>query len=115
MSSIFSFLGYAIGAIVFVIVVFITFSLLGRYVFNKTRVNKWIILAAAIITFVATFFIPDFNPIGSIAIQAVLMYICVISILWFIDINKNGYPRIKKEKKIVIKSKAKPNRAKKNN
>ena len=115
MSNILSVLGYILGAIVFAIVVFVTFSLLGRYVFNKTRVNKWAILAVAIITFIITFFIPDFNPIGSLAIQVVLMYICVISILWFIDVNKNGYPKIKKEKKIVIKSKAKPNRAKKNN
>lgn len=114
MSSVLSFLGYIIGAIVFVIVVFITFSLLGRYVFNKVRVNKWIILAVAIISFIATFFIPDFNFVVALAIQVILIYICVISILWFIDVNKNGYPRLKKEKKIVIKSKAKPNRAKKN-
>lgn len=115
MSNILSFFGYIIGAIVFAIVVFVTFSLLGRYVFNKIRINKWIILATAIIAFIITFFIPDFNAIGSLAIQVVLIYICVISILWFIDVNKNGYPKIKKEKKIVIKSKAKPNRAKKKN
>ena len=70
--------------ILLAVVIFGGFSLLSRFVFNKVKINKWIILAATIL------------------------------FLWFLDILRNGYPKLKKEKKVVIKPKAKPNRVKHN-
>lgn len=40
--------------------------------------------------------------------------VATILFLWFLDILRNGYPKLKKEKKVVIKPKAKPNRVKHN-
>ncbi|MPQ44694.1 hypothetical protein [Clostridium tarantellae] len=94
-------------AIIFSIAVIGSYALLGRYVFNKVKVNKWIILTISVISFIISFF---FN-IGLI-LKMVLLGIFVISILWFLDVNKNGYPKPKKDKKVVIKPKAKPNRVK---
>lgn len=91
------------------VLIFGGYTVLGRYVFNKVRVNKWIILAAAIIIFV----IPMFIPMNQ-WIVLIISSIAAVLFLWFLDIVKNGYPRIKKEKKIVIKPKAKPNRVKHN-
>ena len=88
--------------ILLAVVIFGGFSLLSRFVFNKVKINKWIILAAAT-------FIP-MNQWIVLAISAV----ATILFLWFLDILRNGYPKLKKEKKVVIKPKAKPNRVKHN-
>lgn len=96
--------------ILLAVVIFGGFSLLSRYVFNRVRVNKWIILAAAIIIFIIPMLIP-MNQWIMLAISAV----ATILFFWFLDILRNGYPKLKKEKKVVIKPKAKPNRVKHNN
>lgn len=92
------------------VLIFGGYSVLSRFVFNKVRVNKWIILAVAIIIFLIPMFIP-MNQWFVIIISGV----ATILFLWFLDIVRNGYPKIKKEKKVVIKPKAKPNRVKHNN
>ncbi|WP_300350255.1 hypothetical protein [Clostridium sp.] len=96
--------------ILVVVLVFGGFSLLSRYVFNRVRVNKWIILAAAIIIFL----IPMFVPMNT-WIMLIVSAISVMLLFWFFDVQRNGYPKVKKDKKIVIKPKAKPNRVKHNN
>ena len=96
--------------ILVVVLVFGGFSLLSRYVFNRVRVNKWIILALAIIIFL----IPMFINLGS-WISLIVSAIAVILLFWFFDVQRNGYPKFKKDKKVVIKPKAKPNRVKHNN
>ena len=95
--------------ILLAVVIFGGFSLLSRFVFNRVKINKWIILVAAIIIFLIPMFIP-MNQWIMLAISAV----ATILFLWFLDILRNGYPKLKKEKKVVIKPKAKPNRVKNN-
>lgn len=107
-------LKFILTTIIFAVVIFGGFSLLSRYVFNRVRVNKWVILTAAIVSFVIPLIVPMFVPMN-FYVQMVFSGIFVILILWFLDVNRNGYPRYKKEKKVVIKSKAKPNRAKQAN
>lgn len=73
---------------------------LGRkFIFSKIKVSKYIILTLAIIAFIA-----------SIALNIFFILVSVLFFVWFLDIQQNG--QIKKEKKINIKPKAKPNRVK---
>lgn len=99
-----------ISILYFVVMLAIVFGLyiLGKeYVFNKVRVNKYIPLAVAIILLI----IQMLGVIKISWIGIILTPITVVAFLWFLDIQQTGGAR-KAEKKIVIKSKAKPNRAK---
>lgn len=100
---------FILQIILLAVVIFGGFSVLSRYVFNKVKVNKWIILAAAIIIFL----IPMFIPMNQ-WIMLIISAAATILFLWFLDIIRNGYPKLKKDKKVVIKPKAKPNRVKHN-
>ena len=86
--------------------------LLKKFVFTKVCVNKYIPLAIAIILFGAQFVmrgkLPFWGGTG-LSIGAILFF------FWFWDIQQTGGPKLKKEKKIVMKPKAKPNRVKNNN
>lgn len=84
------------------------YVLCKKYVFSKVRINKWIPLTIAIVLFVAQIFLGAINKYFTIGISI----FAVIFFLWFMDIMQTGGPK-KKEKQIVIKSKAKPNRVKK--
>jgi hypothetical protein len=90
------------------------YVLCKKYVFSKVRINKWIPLAIAIVLFVAQIFLGSIEAFQSINKYAtiVISIFAVIFFLWFMDIMQTGGPK-KKEKQIVIKPKAKPNRAKK--
>lgn len=100
---------FILQIILLAVVILGGFSVLSRYVFNKVKVNKWIILAASIIIFL----IPMFIPMNQ-WIMLIISAVATILFLWFLDIIRNGYPKLKKEKKVVIKPKAKPNRVKHN-
>lgn len=81
---------------------------LGRkYVFSKVRINKWIPLAISLVLFAVQFFIKTTNMYISIGLTLVIVWF----FLWFMDIQTTGGPK-KKEKKIEIRPKAKPNRVK---
>lgn len=86
--------------------------LLKKYVFSKVRINKYIPLAIAIILFALQFAMKNNLPFWggtALSMGAILFF------FWFIDINQTGGPKAaKKEKKIVMKPKAKPNRVKNN-
>jgi general stress protein CsbA len=84
------------------------YVLCKKYVFTKVRINKWIPLAIAIVLFAAQIFFGAMNRSFTIVISI----FAVIFFLWFMDIMQTGGPK-KKEKQIVIKPKAKPNRVKK--
>ena len=84
------------------------FMLAKKFIFNKVRINKFIPLAVAVVFFVVQIFYKTDN----IYISAGLTFVTVISFLWFWDIQQTGGPKLNKEKKIVIKPKAKPNRIK---
>lgn len=90
-------------------VILVVNALCKKFIFNKVRVNKWIPLGIAIGLFVIQVFIGKVN----IYVSSVLSIFVVLFFLWFMDIIQTGGPK-KKEKQIMIKSKAKPNRVKKN-
>lgn len=83
------------------------FTLGRKYVFSKVRINKWIPLAISIVLFVLQFFFGKQNPWISMVFTLVVVWF----FMWFIDIQSTGGPK-KKEKKIEIRPKAKPNRVK---
>ncbi|MBP1888842.1 FlaA1/EpsC-like NDP-sugar epimerase [Clostridium moniliforme] len=92
--------------IIMLAIIFGLYILCKKYVFTKIRINKFIPLAIAIILLVI-------QMTGIVKIQWVSLImtpIIVVLFLWFLDIQQTGGPKV--EKKIVIKSKAKPNRAK---
>ncbi|WP_300382870.1 hypothetical protein [Clostridium sp.] len=102
------------GIIITILYILVTIVLmvglltLGRkYVFNKVRVNKWIILSITIVLFAAQFFIKIQNMWLNMAFSLVIVWF----FLWFMDIQSTGGPK-KKEKKMEIRPKAKPNRVK---
>ena len=87
-------------------------SFLGRkYVFSKVRINKFIPLAIAIILLVVQMFLPSIVSWGSNIIVVTITILTVTFFMWFLEIQATGGPK-KKEKEIVIRPKAKPNRVK---
>lgn len=83
------------------------FTLGRKYVFSRVRINKWIPLAISLVLFLAQFFIKSNNMWINMALSLVIVWF----FLWFFDIQSTGGPK-KKEKKIEIRPKAKPNRVK---
>lgn len=83
--------------------------ILGRkYVFSKVRINKFIPLGIAIALFILQIVIPMILGKNILWVSFILT---VTFFLWFMDIQTTGGPK-KKEKKIEIRPKAKPNRVK---
>lgn len=85
--------------------------LLKKFIFSKIVINKYIPLTISIIFLLLQFFFKTQN----IIVSSALTIIAVAFFAWFWDINSSGGNKIQKEKKIVIKSKPKPNRAKHRN
>lgn len=92
-----------------IVVILAVYGVCRRFVFSKIRINKWIPLSIAIVLFIVQVFLGA----GNVYINTGLMGLIVLFFLWFMEIIQKGGPK-KKEKQIVIKSKAKPNRVKKN-
>ncbi|EKQ53839.1 MULTISPECIES: hypothetical protein [unclassified Clostridium] len=84
-----------------------------KYVFNKLRVSKWIPLSIGVILFVIQYVLQYIMNIVNIYVTGGLTILAVLFFLWFMEIMQTGGPK-RKEKQIVIKPKAKPNRVKKN-
>lgn len=98
----------------FVLLLVIVFGImfLGRkYVFSKVRINKYIPLGIAIVTLILQFVIPVIIGNNIFLVSFLLPILTVAFFLWFLDIQATGGPK-KKEKKIEIRPKAKPNRVK---
>lgn len=93
--------------VIMLAVMIVAYSLCRKYVFTKVRVNKWIPLAIAIILFIVQLTVGNTNKYLNMG----LSIFTVLFFLWFMDILQTGGPK-KKEKQIVIKPKAKPNRVK---
>jgi len=89
-------------------IIVVAYLLCKKYIFGKVRIIKWIPLSISIILFAAQILLGQTNKYLSsgLSIFAVLFF------LWFMEIMQTGGPK-KKEKQIVIKPKAKPNRVKK--
>lgn len=103
------------------IIMLVVYNLLKTYVLSKIKVNKWIVLAAAIVLFIAPVLI--WRDMPGYVRNYVLPGIFVVLFLWFMDlsgfikkrnVSKTNYTTAssKKDNKkdIVIRPKAKPNR-----
>lgn len=121
------FLQYFGIILLFSIIVFIIYQGLKKFVFDKIKINKWIVLAIGLILFMLP---PLFFPqMPMIVTNFVLPGGFVIFFLWFLDLTgfmkkveskaeKTTYNTLSKRKKkkddIQIRPKAKPNRVKNN-
>ena len=90
-----------------VAIMFLSFTLGRKYIFSKVRINKWIPLAIAIVLFILQIIVKSQNQLVSMAFTISTVWF----FMWFLDIQSTGGPK-QKEKKIEIRPKAKPNRAK---
>jgi hypothetical protein len=117
--------------LLFAAVVLVVYNLLKVYVLSKVKINKWIVFAIAVIVLI----LPNLlaGPLG-LNIQNNLLWvygpssIFIILFLWFVDLsgwnNRRGrsstsaptvgFGKKDKKKDVVIRPKAKPNRAKNN-
>lgn len=111
---------FIVSILVFALGVLLIYNLLKPLVFEKIKVNKWLILALAIIEFVVPVLVWPTMPV--IVEKYVIPGVFVLLFLWFMDLSgyiKKAQPastsQYKKKKKdnIVIRPKAKPNRVKK--
>lgn len=82
------------------------FTLGRKFVYSKVKINKFIPLGIAVAILVIQFLLKG-NAIVNFVLTLVILYF----FLWFMDIQATGGPKAK-EKEIVIKPKAKPNRVK---
>ena len=85
-----------------------TYVLCKKFIFSKVKINKWIPLSIAIVLFIVQVLLGTTHKYFSYVVSV----FSVSFFLWFMDIIQTGGPK-KKEKQIVIKPKAKPNRVKK--
>lgn len=95
--------------VVMLIIILALYAACRLYVFSKIRINKWIPLSISVVLFCSQLFFKGINGY----LNAVITVATVLFLLWFMEIQQTGGPK-KKEKKIVIKPKAKPNRVKNN-
>lgn len=98
----------------FVFLVAIVFGIMflgNKYLFSKVRINKYIPLGIAIATLVLQMFMPVILGKNILWVSFLLTIITLTFFIWFMNIQTTGGPK-KKEKKIEIRPKAKPNRVK---
>lgn len=93
--------------LVTIVIMYFLFTLGRKHVFSKVRINKWIPLGISVALFVLQVMFKTNNPWITMAFSLVIVWF----FMWFIDIQATGGPKAK-EKKIEIRPKAKPNRAK---
>ena len=89
-------------------VIVVAYVLAKKYIFGKVRIIKWIPLSISIVLFAAQIFLGQTNKY----LSSGLSVFAVLFFLWFMDIMQTGGPK-KRDKQIIIKPKAKPNRVKK--
>lgn len=95
--------------IIFSVIMLIAYNLLNIFVFSKLKVNKWIILGAAVLVF----FLPAIlgvNLQGNLIASIIQSGLFVILFLWFMEISGFKARKRDKKEKIIIRPKAKPNR-----
>jgi hypothetical protein len=104
-----------------VVVVLIAYNFLKIYLFDKIKINKWVVLAMAIIVFLLpNFFLSDASMLNNWW-QYIYSGVFVILFMWFMDLaglNKRMQSRTtvsNNGKNSVIRTKAKPTRLKNSN
>lgn len=104
--------------LVLVIVILIVYNFMKVYLLDKVKINKWIVLALAVITFIAPVFFGEKANIFGSWWQYLHSAIFVMLFLWYMDLagfnkrTKSNNRYSKNDKNAVIKSKAKPSRIK---
>ena len=106
-----NFLGTLLYFLVLLVAVFGIMYFGNKYVFSKVRINKYIPLGIAIALFILQLFMPVILGKNIMWVTFILTILTITFFLWFMDIVTTGGPK-KKEKKIEIRPKAKPNRVK---
>ena len=106
-----NFLGTLLYFLVLLVAVFGIMYFGNKYVFSKVRINKYIPLGIAIALFILQIFMPVILGKNIMWVTFILTILTVTFFLWFMDIVTTGGHK-KKEKKIEIRPKAKPNRVK---
>ena len=112
---------FFLSILVFALGVLLIYQFLKPFIFEKIKINKWLVLVIAIFVFIVPSLIWPTMP--SLVAKYVVPGIFVIFFLWFMDLsgyikkapqkNMNVYSKKKKDN-IIIKPKAKPNRIKNN-
>ncbi|EJO5348781.1 hypothetical protein NRP93_002916 [Clostridium botulinum] len=105
-------LKFILQIMLFSILVIVAYTALKVYVLEKIKINKWLVLGLSIFVLIFPALI-KFNVNGTIW-QYVQSAIVIILTLWFLDLMGIGAGSKPKKKKndVVIRPKAKPNRAK---
>lgn len=95
--------------VLYALIVMILFNLANMYYLRKHVINKWIMLAIALVMFAGTLALLYFYP--NSLWHLIPFTLSLFAFLWFIDLRRRKMIQ-KPEKEIVIKAKPKPNRAK---
>lgn len=103
-------LSLVLEILLFSVIIIVVYNALKIFVLEKININKWIVLAIAIIIFVlpSVFRLNIKDSIWMFVHSSIV----IIFILWFMDLVRFGKNGSSKKEKIVIKPKAKPNRVK---
>lgn len=95
--------------ILMVVFIYAVFSVLKLFVLDKIHINKWLILVIGV-------FLSVLPTVLRLPQNGLWMYLYmplyVIPMMWFVSLIIDAEPKNKKEQKIKIKPKAKPNRIK---
>lgn len=95
--------------VLYAFLVMIAFNLANIYYLRKVSMNKWYVLAASIVLFGAALALLAYYP--NSLWHLIPLTFSLFAFLWFFDLRRKL--KIKKTtKQIVMKPKAKPNRAK---
>ncbi|MCI9070987.1 hypothetical protein [Clostridium sp.] len=97
--------------VVLLVIIFGIMFLGNKFIFSKVRINKYIPLGIAIATLILQMFMPVILGKNIFWVSFLLTIITLTFFIWFMNIQTTGGPK-KKEKKIEIRPKAKPNRVK---
>lgn len=97
--------------VVLLVIIFGIMLLGNKFIFSKVRINKYIPLGIAIATLILQMFMPVILGKNIFWVSFLLTIITLTFFIWFMNIQTTGGPK-KKEKKIEIRPKAKPNRVK---
>lgn len=112
-----------IEIIILTIVILVGYNYLKKFLFNKIKLNKWLILSISILLWAIPPIIKYSFKNISIAYWPYIFYIfSILLFLWFIDLtglrkkndeNTVTYNKPDNKKEMINKPKPKPNRAKK--
>ncbi|MCI9302512.1 hypothetical protein [Clostridium sp.] len=97
--------------VVLLVIIFGIMFLGNKFIFSKVRINKYIPLGISIATLILQMFMPVILGKNIFWVSFLLTIITLTFFIWFMNIQTTGGPK-KKEKKIEIRPKAKPNRVK---